>query len=175
MVNLLATISDFLTVGLPAIDNSLDDLMKAMRDFPKDQFFGTTLSMARTLGLILALCVGSYESWMMMLGRRGMDVMKLLRIVGLSMCITWSGFVCDSLSSVGKFLEDGVKKTVKDKNNEVAAKEKFIAKLQKKYVDRLSAVQDSLEKAKQVQEIGEDAGVFDKIAYTVKNKSFRMD
>lgn len=169
MVNLLAIISDFLTIGVPAIDNSLDELLKAMRDFPKDQFFGTTLSMAKTLGLILALCVGSYESWMMMLGRRGMDVMKLLRIVGLSMCITWSGFVCESLSSVGKFLEDGVKKTVKDKNNEVAAKEKFIAKLQKKYVERLSAVQDSLEKAKQVQEIGEDAGVFDKIVYTVKN------
>jgi len=39
---------------------------------------------------IEALCVGFYERWMMMLGRRGMDVMKLLRIVGISICISRS-------------------------------------------------------------------------------------
>jgi len=169
MVDFLVIVGNFLTIGLPAIDESLDALLQAMQDFPKEAFFGTTLSIAKSLGLVLALCVGSYEAWMMMLGRRGMDVMKLLRIVGLSFCITFSSFICSSLASPGRHLEKSAKAMAKSMNNRVAMQEKMVAKLQKKYVERLSAVQDSLEKAKQVQEIGEDAGIFDKIAYTVKN------
>ena len=72
-------------MGLPAIDQSLDKLLVAMEAFPNVAILGDTISFARMLGLLLALCVGSYECWMMMLGRRGMDVMKLLRIIGISM------------------------------------------------------------------------------------------
>ena len=78
-----------LTIGLPAIDDSLDKLLVAMETFPNVAVLGDAVSMARVIGLCLALCVGSYECWMMMLGRRGMDVMKLLRIVGISMCISF--------------------------------------------------------------------------------------
>ena len=53
------------------------------------------------------------------------------------------------------------------KNQEVAMQEKMVAKLQKKYVDRLRAVQDSLNKAKEVKEIGEDAGTWDKVVYSM--------
>lgn len=164
---LLNISSQLLTMGLPVIDNSLDKLLIAMQDFPKAAFFGNTLSMAKALGLVLALCVGSYEAWMMMLGRRGMDVMKLLRIVGISFCITWSGTICSALSSPGLALEKGARAMTTSKNQEVAMQEKMVAKLQKKYVDRLRAVQDSLNKAKEVKEIGEDAGTWDKVVYSM--------
>lgn len=170
MTGLLLDITNlFLTMGLPAIDESLDSLLQTMADFPKEAFFGDTVSIAKSAGLILALCVGSYEAWMMMLGRRGMDVMKLLRIVGLSFCITSSSFICHALQSPAKYIEASAKATAKTKNMEVAMKEKAVAKLQAKYVERLNAVQDSLEKAKQVQEIGEDAGDLDRLLYTVEN------
>ena len=58
-------ISDlFLTMGLPAIDESLDKLLVAMETFPKSAVLGDTVGYARVIGLCLALCVGSYESWM---------------------------------------------------------------------------------------------------------------
>ena len=86
-MNILCTL---LTIGLPAIDESLDKLLVAMETFPNVAVLGDAVGMARVIGLCLALCVGSYECWMMMLGRRGMDVMKLLRIVGISICISSS-------------------------------------------------------------------------------------
>ena len=75
-MNLLCTL---LTIGLPAIDESLDKLLVAMETFPNVAVLGDAVGMARVIGLCLALCVGSYECWMMMLGQRGMDVMKLFR------------------------------------------------------------------------------------------------
>ena len=86
-----------LTIGLPAIDESLDKLLVAMETFPNVAVLGDAIGLARILGLLLALCVGSYECWMMMLGRRGMDVMKLLRIIGISICISSSSWICQAL------------------------------------------------------------------------------
>lgn len=93
-----------LTIGLPAIDESLEKLLTAMETFPNVAVLGDAVSMAKALGLCLALCVGSYECWMMMLGRRGMDVMKLLRIIGISLCISSSSWIC----SAGSGKESGV-------------------------------------------------------------------
>ena len=73
-----------------------------METFPNVAVLGDAVSMAKALGLCLALCVGSYECWMMMLGRRGMDVMKLLRIVGISISISSSSWICDALQVPGK-------------------------------------------------------------------------
>lgn len=95
---LLNITSQLLTMGLPSIDESLDKLLVAMETFPKSAVLGDTVGYARVIGLCLALCVGSYECWMMMLGRRAMDVMKLLRIVGLSICITYSSWICQELA-----------------------------------------------------------------------------
>ena len=63
-----------LTIGLPAIDESLEKLLTAMETFPNVAVLGDAVSMAKALGLCLALCVGSYECWMMMLGRRGIGI-----------------------------------------------------------------------------------------------------
>lgn len=162
-------IDQLLTMGLPAIDESLMKLLAAMETFPKSEALGSAISFSKVLGLILALCMGSYECWMMMLGRRGMDVLKLARIVGLSFCITYSSFICESLKMPGKGLEQVAKMMADDKNKEVAGLERKVAEKQDNYLKRLRQVQDSIETAKQVQEIGEDAHWWDKLVYNMEN------
>ena len=170
LTGILMYISDiFLTMGLPAIDESLDKLLVAMETFPKSAVLGDTVGYARVIGLCLALCVGSYEAWMMMLGRRVMDIMKILRIIGLSICITSSSWICTQLASPGKALENTTKAMAKAKNKQVAALELKVAQKQSAYLDRLREVQDSIETAKQVQEIGEDAHWWDKLIYSMEN------
>lgn len=157
------------TMGLPAIDQSLDKLLVAMEAFPNVAILGNTIGFARVLGLLLALCVGSYECWMMMLGRRGMDVMKLLRIIGISMCISSSSWICSALQVPGKSLEATTKSMAMAKNKEVAALELKVAQKQGEYLERLRAVQDSISTARQVAAIGEDANWWDKLVYNVEN------
>ena len=170
LTGMLMYISDiFLTMGLPAIDESLDKLLVAMETFPKSAVLGDTVGYARVIGLCLALCIGSYEAWMMMLGRRVMDIMKILRIIGLSICITSSSWICTQLASPGKALENTTKAMAKAKNKQVAALELKVAQKQSAYLDRLREVQDSIETAKQVQEIGEDAHWWDKLIYSMEN------
>ena len=158
-----------LTMGLPAIDQSLEKLLAAMETFPKAALMGDAVGFARVIGLCLALCMGSYECWMMMLGKRGMDVMKLLRIVGLSMCITSSTWICNQLLIPGKALENTTKTMAETKNKEVAALELKVAQKQDDYLKRLRNIQDSLATAKQVQAIGEDAHWWDKLIYNMQN------
>ena len=162
-------INQLLTMGLPAIDDSLMRLLTAMETFPKSAILGSAISFAKMLGLLLALCMGSYECWMMMLGRRGMDVMKLARIIGLSLCITYSSYICKSLKMPGKGLEEVTRQMAQSKNKEVAALELKVAQKQDDYLKRLRQVQDSIETAKQVQEIGEDAHWWDKLIYNMEN------
>ena len=158
-----------LTIGLPAIDESLDKLLVAMETFPNVAVLGDAIGLARILGLLLALCVGSYECWMMMLGRRGMDVMKLLRIIGISICISSSSWICQALQVPGKGLETATKAMAKAKNKEVAAFELKVAQKQSEYLDRLREVQDSISTAQQVAAIGQDAAWWDKLIYNVEN------
>lgn len=165
----MTLLSILCTMGLPAIDESLDRLLVAMEAFPNVAILGNTIGFARVLGLLLALCVGSYECWMMMLGRRGMDVMKLLRIIGISMCISSSSWICSALQVPGKSLESTTKAMAMAKNREVAALELKVAQKQGEYLERLRAVQDSISTAKQIAEIGEDANWWDKLVYNVEN------
>lgn len=165
----MTLLSILCTMGLPAIDESLDRLLVAMEAFPNVAILGNTIGFARMLGLLLALCVGSYECWMMMLGRRGMDVMKLLRIVGISICISSSSWICSALQTPGKSLEATTKAMAMAKNREVAALELKVAQKQGEYLERLRAVQDSISTAKQIAEIGEDANWWDKLIYNVEN------
>ena len=170
MSGLLLTITDMLlTMGLPSIDESLDKLLVAMETFPRSAVLGSAVNYGRILGLMLALCMGSYECWMMMLGRRAVDVMRLLRIVGLSVCITSSTWLCTALQSPGKALENASKAMALGKNREVAALERKVAEKQASYLDRLREVQDSIETAKEVQELGEDAHWWDKLIYSMEN------
>ena len=54
-----------LTIGLPAIDESLEKLLTAMEPFPNVAVLGDDVSMAKDLGLCLDLSVGTYECWKM--------------------------------------------------------------------------------------------------------------
>ena len=159
----MTLLSILCTMGLPAIDESLDRLLVAMEAFPNVAILGNTIGFARVLGLLLALC------WMMMLGRRGMDLMKLLRIIGISMCISSSSWICSALQVPGKSLESTTKAMAMAKNREVAALELKVAQKQGEYLERLRAVQDSISTAKQIAEIGEDANWWDKLVYNVEN------
>ncbi|MBD5355667.1 MAG: hypothetical protein HDR88_01500 [Bacteroides sp.] len=165
----MTLLSILCTMGLPAIDESLDKLLVAMETFPNVAVLGDAVGLARIIGLCLALCVGSYECWMMMIGRRGMDVMKLLRIIGISICISSSSWICSALQTPGKGLESATKAMAQAKNKEVAAFELKVAEKQGEYLDRLRAVQDSIATAQQVAEIGEDAHWWDKLIYNVEN------
>ena len=167
---LLMTITDMLlTMGLPAIDESLDKLLMAMESFPKSAILGSAVGYARVIGLCLALCVGSYECWMMMLGRRAVDIIRILRIVGLSVCITSSTWICNALKSPGRALENTTKQMALEKNKEVATLERKVAQKQWDYLDRLREVQDSIATAREVAAIGEDADWWDKLIYHVSH------
>lgn len=155
------------TMGLSAIDESLDQLLVHMSK--PAGFLGSGAGIARSLGICLALGIGAYESWMMMLGRRGMDVMKLLRIIIISFCITFSGDICSSLNGVTSGLESSAKSAASSENKKVAALELKVAQRQAEYLEQLRAVQDSIATAQQVAEIGEDADFWDELVYNVKN------
>ena len=59
------------------------------------------------IGLCIALGVGANECFQMMLGRRGLDVMKLLHIVIISMCISFAGSIANLASVRVKLLNLG--------------------------------------------------------------------
>lgn len=157
-----------LVIGLPAIDSSLDGLLEQLKAITPSSL-GNITSLAKSLGLLLAMCVGAYECWMMMLGRRVIDVMKLFRILGLSFCITFSGTIVSVLTAPGKGLEATTKAMAKTMNGAVAKKELQVAKLQDKYYQKVRALQDSIESAKRIATIGDDANWMEKVHYSITN------
>lgn len=158
----------FLTMGLPVIDHNLQQVSTAIRDV-HPAAISTITSIARSIGLIGALCVASYECWVMMLGRRTIDVFKILRIIGISMCITLSSTICTMVEAPGFRLEATTKALAESGNKLVENKEIRNAKLQKKYYDKIRALQDSIESAKRIQELGNDPSMLEKIAYSISN------
>ena len=48
-----------LTIGLPAIDESLDKLLVAMETFPNVAVLGDAVGLARIIGLLLALLLSN--------------------------------------------------------------------------------------------------------------------
>lgn len=164
----------FLTMGLPAIDESLQSVIAAIRS-QTPSALGQITSIARVIGLIAALCVASYECWVMMLGRRALDVFKIMRIVGLSICISSSGFIGSAVATPGRVLESTTKGMAKSMNKRLVKQEEKVAKLQAKYYTKIRALQDSIEVAKRIQEIGDDPAWYDKIIYSVKNLGSTID
>ena len=162
-------IDQLLTMGLPVIDESLNKLLGVMKSSPTQGLYGEMLSMARGLGISLALCVGSYECWMMMLGRRGMDVMKIARIIGLALCIQFSGTICSALDTPGNWLESRTHGMATAANKQVATLELAVAKKQQEYVDSLRSQQAKQEEKKEAQAAATEDGLLDKIQHSVEN------
>lgn len=158
-MELLSIICSF---GLETIDSNLIEILNEMSK-AKPTFIESFIGIARIVGCCIALGIGSYECWMMMLGRRGMDVMKILRIIIISICITQSGFITGSLDAITGSFEASAKGAALGQAAILAQKEEDLAKLQNEYLEKLREVQDSLAKAEQVINHSEDNNVFEKI------------
>lgn len=168
MIDMLLWVQNaFLVMGLSTLDESMQSVLDTMASVPRE--LGSTVGMAKLLGLIFALCIGSYESWMMMLGRRGMDVMKLVRIVGISLCITFSSEICSGLAGPGRALERQAKAMAAAKNAQVDVLQQQVAELQDAYLERLQERVDSLRRAEKAEVLGADASQWDELVYSVKN------
>lgn len=159
----------FLSIGYPLIDQSLDQLLQHMVNPPTNYLYSYMLAIARSLGAVLSICVGGYEAWMMILGRRGMDVMKLLRIFGLALCITFSGTICKLLRTPGLSLESHTHYMALVQNKRLDQMQIDIALKQKEYLDSLRSKQAQQEEQKAAQDAATEDGIMDKIKNAIDN------
>lgn len=136
-------------MGLGIIDKSLDGLLAAMESMPDGLKLPSLMGYAKMIGLCLALGVGANECYQMMLGRRGMDVMKLIHIIIISLCISSAGTIANLAREPGKFLEGIAKNAMEGMNESVVKEEQTVAQLQEDY---LKKVRDSMQKMEQAQE-----------------------
>ena len=149
--------------GLSTIDENLQKIVDMFQTFPENTIMGTIQSWAKMIGLCLALGVGSYECYMMILGRRGIDVMKLLHIVIISLCISLSGSIASMAAEPGRVLENQAKEHALSANIGVQVLESEVQEKQQKYLQALS---DILERAKMQDEADKKLGQGQEEAHT---------
>lgn len=123
--------------GFETIDENLENLIQNMATFPESGLIGQIQGYAKIIALLIAMGVGAYECWMMMLGRRGMDVMKILRIIIISICITCSGWICEAAQEPGKALGEAAQKMAMAENAKVKENEKKLIGLQEEYLKKI--------------------------------------
>ena len=145
-------------MGLGVIDESLNGLLSAMESMPAGLHLPSMMWYAKTIGLCLALGVGANECYQMMLGRRGMDVMKLLHIVIISLCISSAGTIANMASKPGKLMEGMVKDAAMGMNTEIEKKENEVAQLQEDYINQ---VRESMQKMEEAQKAAHDYSAVD--------------
>lgn len=141
-----------LEIGFTAIDENLQKLIDAMRTFPEEALMAQTTSYAKALGYLIALGLGSYECYMMILGRRGMDVMKILHIIIISLCITFSSWIADAAIYPGTALGDQAKELALAKNQEVKEYEIQVKTAQEKYLAMVDTVLNKAQAEKTTEE-----------------------
>ena len=106
----------------------------------------------------------------MMLGRRGIDVMKLFRIVGISLCIVSANAIADAVAAPGEQMGRVMKAQATRSHQRIDALEKHEAKLQSQYLDKLRAHNDSLDRKRRAEaKLSEDSHWWEEVAYAVKN------
>lgn len=123
------------SAGIGLIDETLEDLLNYMRTQGDmwNALEADILGTARVLGLLLAYCMAAYYAWEMMLGRKGLDVMKLLRILAISFCITFSPQLCQALASPGFKLEAQARSIASESSTMVDAKLDELRDVQAQY------------------------------------------
>lgn len=127
-------------IGFSTIDENLQYLIDQMQTFPEDALFSQTMAYAKALAFLIALGVGSYECYMMILGRRGMDVMKILHIIIISLCISCSDWICQAAKLPGVELGNTAKDFALAKNEEVKEFEIQVKNAQVKYLAMMDTV-----------------------------------
>lgn len=140
------------TIGLSFIDDNMGNIISALSSGgPKFHI----LSIARNIAVCLALGIGAYEAYMMMLGRRGMDVMKILRIIIISLCISNSGWIAAGLKAPGKALEREAKGTMTVYNERLKGQEEELKKAQDDMMEKMFTQLDSITKARKAALLAE--------------------
>jgi len=161
-------------MGLSTIDENLMDVLEAMKQAPA--FMGSFTGIAKIVGCCIALGVGSYEAWMMMLGRRGMDVMKILNIIIISICITSTGYITGTIDSITTSIESSAKGTAMAKADALSQKEMELATLQAAYLERIREQQDSVRQANAAIEHAQADGIIESIeAYINEFMTYMSD
>lgn len=155
-------------MGMGFIDKNLDGLLQVMEQFPD---FGTSqiMSWAKIIGCGIALGVGANECYQMILGRRGMDVMKLVHIIIISFCITFSGQIANAVVAPGLAMEGVAKKQVDGKSTQIADLEKEVFNKSKDYLAALVKRTSTLRANANAQETAENNGVLDKLGEGIKD------
>lgn len=132
-------------------------------------------AIAMSVGLCLAIVAGAYEGFMMLTGKRVVDTMKLLRIVGISLCIANAGTITDMATAPGAQLEKGAREVAMNHYVTIAQLEDEVAEIHKVYIDSLNAAIDKAvkvsENANAVQKAsteGNSGGVIDNIFSSLK-------
>ncbi len=150
-------------MGLGVIDKSLNGLLEAMNNPPVDLNLPSLMGYAKIIGLCLALGVGANECYQMMLGRRGMDVMKLLHIVIISLCISSAGTIARIAREPGILLEGIAKDAMEKMNENVVEEEKNVAQLQEDYLNKVRETMRQMEQAQEAANAQDADGIIDKI------------
>lgn len=110
------------------MDDSLEGVFKTISNLSTT--FGDASGVAKALAAVIALIVGAGEAYLMMIGRRGIDVMKLLRIVIIAVAISNSGPLVGAVRSIfignGATMDQGIEGVFK---KQLEAQDKEISKL----------------------------------------------
>ena len=169
---LLSIINILLTMGVPPIDEHLQSIINAIGQYDVGSL-RSFQNFARVLGGAFALIMASYEGYMMILGRRGIDVMRLLRITGFAFCISATQFIVFMVSLPGDSLANGAHAQLVVKNAAVEALLAENSRLQAQYADSLRAKLDTLTK-RQIEQLvadqhhGDDQGTIDEMVVAIK-------
>lgn len=137
-------------MGMGFIDENLDGLLNAMGSFP-DMGTSQIMAWAKIIGCGIALGVGANECYQMILGRRGMDVMKLVHIVIISFCITFSDQIANAVIAPGLAMEKYAKKQVDGKSDLIVDLEKEVFNKSKDYLLALATRRATLEQKQDAQ------------------------
>lgn len=173
MTSIFLTITDlFLTMGMPPIDEHLHMIINKVQDF-NIAGLNEIKAISKIVGCGLALCMASYESYMMILGRRGLDIMRILRIIAFSFCITSTNFIIYSTGLLGNAFANQCQVQMQIQNQSVEAELRVCSNKQRQYCDSLRARIDTLtERAKQQlimdQHAGDDDGWIDDMVVSIK-------
>lgn len=138
-------------IGLGLIDENLSGLLDAMQNNSPDLGLGYIMTWAKVVGLGIALGVGANECYQMMLGRKGLDVMKILHIIIISICISSAGTITSIASIPGRELENITRSSMKGMSEEVNKREKEVAALQEGYLDKVRESMRQIEMAQDAE------------------------
>lgn len=160
------------TVGLSFIDDNMMDIVDAL-GYGGPQL--DILTRAKNIGIWLALGVAAYESYMMMLGRRGMDVMKILRIIIIAICISQSTWIAGQLKAPGYAMAAQAKAKMNYQNAALIAKEEQYKEEQDDFIDKMFTHLDSLHTERSAKTLAEASGIEENIGAYMSSFGDQID